>query len=205
MKWFTKKFLLIAFIGILAVNIALTVKANFNQNQQPRIIQQMEPQGKHEYIISEKLIKSKLQMKSQIVSLKQNFDKKDTYVDSSFLGERDTQLTVHGTYQFGLNTKDIRVEHIDNSNGIVYIHMGSPVLINLDIPFDSIKFDKTKGFLRLAMSEQEQKKFYKATEKQIERDLLHDKELQKQADIFNQQNVKDILKLVPGVKDVVFQ
>jgi hypothetical protein len=205
MKWELKRFLLKAFIALFAIYISVTTYKAYINPPQPRIIQQMEPQGKHEYIIDENIIKSKLQMKSQIVSLQQSFDKKSIYVDKNILGERDTQMKVHGTYQFGLNTKEIRIEHIDSQNGIIYVHLPNPVLINLDIPFNKIDFEKTSGWLRLSMSDTDKKNFYKATEKQIERDLIHDKELMKQADIFNQQNVKDILQLVPGVNDVVFK
>jgi CYTH domain-containing protein len=146
-----------------------------------------------------------LKSKSQIVSLQQDINKKDTYVDDGWTGERKTQLTVHGTYHMGLNTKDIEIKHIDSQNGIVYIKLPKPILINLDLPYDQIHFEKKQGFLRLAMDEKEEKTFYKAVEKNIERELMKDKELMKVADLNNKDVVMGLLKMLPEIKSVIFE
>jgi hypothetical protein len=176
-----------------------------NPVQPIKIIKQHEQITESKYIISEEAIMSKLKSKSQIVSLQQDINKKDTYVDDGWTGERKTQLTVHGTYHMGLNTKDIEIKHIDSQNGIVYIKLPKPILINLDLPYDQIHFEKKQGFLRLAMDEKEEKTFYKAVEKNIERELMKDKELMKVADLNNKDVVMGLLKMLPEIKSVIFE
>jgi hypothetical protein len=205
MKWILRRFILIAFIGFLALNIAMTTKAFFSKNQSIQIITPNEQISNSKYIISEEMIMSKLKSKSQIVSLEQDLHKKDTHVDDGLLGERHTELTVNGTYKMGLNTKDIEIKHIDSQNGIVYIKLGKPVLISLDIPYDQVEFDKKQGFFRLAMDEKEQKNFYKSVDKNIERELIKDKEIMKVADSMNRDVIVDLLNGLPEIKNVVFE
>jgi hypothetical protein len=196
----------IAAIGIVIIFVAINLYQSIRNTLQPiKIIQQHEQIAESKYIISEEMVMSKLRSKSQIVSLQQSIDKKNTYVDDSLLGERQTELTVHGIYKFGLNTKDIEIKHIDNENGIIFLHIGKPALISLDIPYDHVTFDKTKGWLRLSMDEKEEKQFYKAVEKNIEQELMKDRELQKQADLHNKDVVMRILKLIPEIKSVIFE
>jgi hypothetical protein len=201
------KFLLRALLVIVASFILLNTvnKAYFAKPEGIRIIQQDEQIASAKYIISEKMIMDKLQQKSQIVSLQQNLHKKDTLVDDSWMGERHTELSINGTYIMGLETKDIIIKHIDNENGILYIKLPEPKLISLEIPYDEIEFDKTQGFFRLAMNEEEQKTFYKAVEKNIRNELMSDEELLRQADVFNKDAVMDIMKLIPEIKSVVFE
>lgn len=206
LKWTFKKFLIKAMITVAALFIAINTYKAVTQPIEPiRIIQQHEQRiADSKYIISEEAIMSKLKAKSQIVSMEQTLQKTDTFVDDSLLGERKTELSVKGKYIFGLNTKDIEIQHIDNNTGTIYIKLGTPVLINLDIPFDQIKFDKTQGFFRLAMDAKEEKQFYKAVVKNIEKELIKDKELMNAADLMNRDVVENILKLIPEVENVVF-
>jgi hypothetical protein len=206
LKWKFKQFLLKALITLAALFIAInTYKAVMKSIEPIRIIQQQQEIADSKYIISEDLILSKLKSKSQIVSLQQTLHKKDTFVDDSLLGERKTELTVNGTYKMGLNTKDIEIRHIDSENGIVYIKLGKPVLISLDIPYDQVEFDKKQGFFRLAMDEKEEKNFYKSVDKNIERELIKDKELLKVADSMNRDVIMDLLNGLPEIKNVVFE
>jgi hypothetical protein len=206
LKWTFKKYLIKALLAIAALFIAInTYKAVMKPIQLVKIIQHHEQIADSKYIISEEMVMSKLKVKSQIVSMEQTLEKTDTFVDDGLLGERHTELTVNGTYKMGLNTKDIQVQHIDNQNGIVYIKLGKPVLISLDIPYDQIQFDKTQGFFRLAMDEKEEKQFYKAVHKNIETELTKDKEILKTADLMNKDVVENILKLIPEIKSIVFQ
>jgi hypothetical protein len=176
-----------------------------NPVQPIKIIKPNEQIAESKYIISEEMIMSKLKSKSQIVSLQQDLSKKDTYVDKNFFGERDTEITIHGNYKFGLETKGIQIKHIDNENGIIFLHIGKPSLISLDIPFDQIKFDKTQGWLRMSMDDKEEKTFYKAVHKNIEKELLSDKELMKQVDLHNKNVIMDLLKMIPDIKSVIFE
>jgi hypothetical protein len=206
LKWKSQSFLLKILIAYLALFVAMNAyKAVMNPTPPIRIIQQHEQVSDSKYIISEEYVLSKLKAKSQIVSTEQTLHKKDTYVDDSLFGERKTELTVKGVYKMGLNTKDIEIKHIDSQNGIVYIKLPSPVLISLDIPFDQVEFYKTKGWLRLAMSEEEQKKFYKAVDKNIETELIKDKELMQVADLMNRDVISDLLKGFPEIKNIVFE
>lgn len=207
MKLQLKMALIATFIGILLLNIALTYKANFAPQEAYKIVKQEQTQiSSSEYIISEELVMSKLQSKSQIVSLQQELNTKETMVDENWAGlERHTELSINGTYKMGLETKDIIIKHIDQGTGTVFIRLPEPVLINLNVPYDQIEFDKSKGFLRLAMDEAEEKKFYKASVKQIEKELIEDKELMKLANTYNQQVIKDILMLIPEINQIVFE
>lgn len=208
MIWKIKKILLKVLIGILALSI-LTVAVKSFYNPQPAIkIYQAHEQISNtetQYIISEEMIMSKLKSKSQIVSLQQNLNKTDTIVDENMFGKRKTELTIKGTYKMGLETKEIHINHIDSSTGIVYIKLPQPILISLEIPFDQIDFDKTQGFFRLSANEDEQKTFYKAVHKNVEKELLNDKEVMKLADTYNKDAVEDILRLIPNVKAIIFE
>jgi hypothetical protein len=206
LKWTFKRYLLKFLIAIAAIIIAMTMyKAVLKPAEQIRIITPNEQVSDSKYIISEDYILSKLRAKSQIVSMEQTLHKTDTFVDDNILGERHTELSLKGKYKFGLNTKDIEIQHIDSNNGIIYIKLGKPTLISLDIPYDQIQFDKKQGYFRLAMSEEEEKKFYKAVRANIEHELVKNKELLKVADLMNRDVVEELLKLIPEVKSVVFQ
>jgi len=206
MKLKFKRFLIAAFIGLLSLNIALTYKANFAQQEAYKVIKQEQTQiSDSAFIISEELVMSKLQSKSQIVSLQQELHTKETMVDDSWLGERHTELQLHGTYKMGLNTKDIIVKHIDSNTGTVFIQLPKPVIISLNVPYDQIEFDKSKGWARLSMDEAEEKKFYKASVKQIEKELIKDKELMKLANTYNESVIKELLFMIPDIKQVIFE
>jgi hypothetical protein len=203
-KWGFVKYLLIAIIAILAFNIA---QNTLQRNIEPiKYVSQEESQIKDsKYIISEAMIMSKLKMKSQIVSYQQDLHKKETHVDKDLLGERRTELVVNGTYKMGLNTKDIEVKHIDSEKGIAYIKLPKPTLLSLDLPYDKIEFDKKQGFFRLAMNEDEEKKFYKSIKNTIKKELSTDKEVLGQVHIFNKEVVRDILISNTNIQSIVFE
>lgn len=201
------KFLLRALLVIVASFILLNTfnRAYFAKPEGVRIIQQEEQIASAKYIISEKMIMDKLQQKSQIVSLQQNLHKESTMVDDGLLSDRHTKLTLGGTYKLGINTKDIIVKHIDKENSIVYISLPKPLLISLEIPFDKVAFDKSKGFLRLAANEEEEKQYYKAIESSIRKEIMEDKELMKQAEVFNKDAVMQIFSLMLEINKVIFE
>lgn len=201
------KYLIVALIAILTFHILTTTYNNITNPVEPiRYTEKHESEIKEsEYIISEEMVMSKLESKSQIVSLKQDLHKKEVKIDDSFFGERQTKLEINGTYKMGVNTKDISVKHIDSDSGIVYIELPKPVLISLELPYDQIGFDKTDGFFRLAMDEEEEKKFYKSAKKNIKTELMKDKELLKRVNLFNQEVVEEILTSMTEIKSVVFE
>lgn len=201
------KHLIRAFILIIAASILLTTvqKAYFTKPEGIRIIQQDEQVASSKYIISESLIKEKLQQKSQLVTLEQDIYKKATDINDSWLGDRETVLCAEGSVKMGLETKNITVLHIDNENGILYLKLPQPILISLEIPYDKVKIEKESGWARMAMNEKEKKTFYKAVEKEIHKEIMNDKELLQQADVFNKDAVMDIMKLIPEIKNVVFE
>ncbi|WP_317947283.1 DUF4230 domain-containing protein [Rossellomorea marisflavi] len=199
------KFLLRALILIAALFIAINAIRG-NSNQEPiKIVKQHEEVKEDHYIITKELIVSKLTSRSQLVSMEQDFIKLYTDVDKGFLGDRYTELTVKGKYILGLETKDIEVKHVDEEQGIVYLKLGKPTLISLEIPYDQVEFDKTKGWLRLAANEDEEVKFYKSVVKDIKKRILSDEEVIKQAELHNKQVVEDLLEMTPGVKSVIFE
>lgn len=206
LKWTFKKYLIKALIGIAVMFILVNAYKSVTNTVQPvKIIKQHHEVAESKYIISEEMVMSQLRGKSQIVSLEQSLHKKDTYVDENWAGlERHTELKVHGKYKLGIETKDIEIKHIDNENGIIYLHIGKPTLISLDIPYHEIEFKKTNGWLRMAMDEKEEKNFYKSVEKNIHNEIINNKELMKQADLHNKDVIMGLLKMIPEVKSVVF-
>jgi hypothetical protein len=206
MKFTLMKFLLKTLLIIVAIFIAInTYKGLTTPINKVEIVNPQEEIASDHYIISEKMVMSKLQSKSQIVSMQQKISKTYTDSDDNWLGQRDTKLSVEGTYKLGLNTKDIDIRHIDQESGIVYIKLGKPIMIGLDIPYNEIEFDKIQGFFRLSMNENEKQSFYKSVKKDIENKLMNNKEVLKQADLFNQDVVRDLLLSIPSVKSIVFE
>lgn len=201
-----KKYLIAACIGILAMNIAIGFKVLTKQPEEMfKYIEKHEALDISKYTISQEMILSKLKAKAQIVSLEQSIAKKDVNVDKGFFGDRVTELKLKGSFQMGLDTKDIKIRDIDDSSGTIFIQLPDPVLINLDIPFDQVEFNKTEGWARLAINDEQERNFYKAAKKHIENELLKDKDVIEQAELHNQKVIEDILKLIPQVKNVVFE
>jgi hypothetical protein len=200
------KFLLKCFLLILALFIAFNTIRGVTQPEQPiQIVKQDKQIADEHYIISEEIIMGKLQSKSQLVSMEQSISKTFTDVDDGFTGTRETELSMEATYKLGLETKDIEVKHIDSENGIIYLKLPKPTMISLEIPYDQVEFEKESGWLRLAMDEEEEKKFYKAAVKNVENEILKNKEIMKQGDLHNKDVVEDILKLIPAIKSIVFE
>jgi hypothetical protein len=206
MKFTLMKFLLKALLIIVAIFIAInSYKGLTAPINKVEIVNPQEEIKSDHYIISEKMVMGKLKSKSQIVSMQQEISKTYTDSDDSWLGQRDTKLSVEGTYKLGLNTKDIDIRHIDQESGIVYIKLGKPIMISLEIPYDEIEFSKVNGFFRLSMNEDEKQNFYKSVKKDIENKLMNNEEVLKQARLFNKDVVRDLLLSIPSVKSVVFE
>ncbi len=207
MKWKIKQILLKVALGIIAIYAATMIIGKLTQPKIDtyKVITLEEQVSSSEYIISKELILGKLTSKSQIVSLEQSFEDTSTHVDDGWTGERITEMTVKGSFLMGLETKDIQVSRIENATGLVYIKLGEPKLISLDIPFDKVNIDKTKGWLRLSLNDAEEKKFFKSVKKNVEQEIISDEEILRQTELFNQEAVREIVKLIPTVKEVVFE
>lgn len=194
-------------LGIVAFYIAFTtVYSVLHRRSEPiKVIQADEMVTSDHYIVSKDFVLGKLQSKSQIVSFEQEL-KNITFtdVDESWAGNRHTEMTLQGTYKMGLATSDIHIKHID-SNGVVYIELPEPILISLELPYDQIIIEKTQGWLRIGMNEEEKKSFYKLAEASIRNDIMSNKETLKQADAFNQAAVKEIVAMLPTIRGVVFE
>lgn len=201
----------------LLIKILLTIVATFilvnavkaivptPKEEMVRVFYEQQVSDKAQYIINKEMILGKLQSKNQIVSLEQSLENTFTHVDDGFLGKRHTDLTIKGSYKMGLETSGIKVTQIDNETGIIHIDLPEPILISLDLPFDAMEFDKTKGWLRLALDEEEEKKFYRAARTSIENDLKTNEDILRHAELFNQEAVRDLIKLIPVIKGVVFE
>ena len=203
MLWTFRKYLIKALLIVAALFIAISLYTNKGQSKEVEVIEHKSEISKAENIIDEDMILGKLKAKSQIVSLEQSFTKKSSSVDDAWYGDRHTEMKLKGEYKLGLNTKDIEVRHIDSANKIVYIMLPDPVLISLELPFDDIEFDKTQGFLRLALDEDEQKQFYKSVEKEILKEIKADEDIHMQADLNNQEVVRGLLESA-GIENVIF-
>lgn len=202
-----KKYLITILVTIIALLIIQTIYTNkFNPIQTVRYAESSDLViGETEYVITEQMVKSKLETRAQIVSLEQNLNKKETYVDDKFFGERKTELVINGTYKMGLNTGDITVRHIDSANRIVYLELPKPILISLEIPYDKVNFDKKAGWMRRKMNDKEKASFYKSAVENIRLELENDEELNRQARLFNQDVVESILTSMTEIKSVVFE
>lgn len=206
-KWLLIKFLITTAVIILIVSIGIDQYKEVTAKQltPARYIHNEEDINESVYIISKEMIMSKLEAKSQIVSLQQDLHKTETIVEDGLLGERRTELEINGTYKMGLNTEDIVVKNIDSKSGTVYIELPDPILISLELPYDELSFNKTQGFFRFSMSEEEQKDFYKSTADNIRVELLHNEELMKTADLYNQGVIEEILLTMSEIKYVHFE
>lgn len=198
------KYLIIGFITILSVFMLKSWYYNYQLSKTPIVRYEQKIEEKQKYIITQDTILSNLKIKSKIVSLEQDLHKKETMVDTTMFGERNTEIIANGSFKMGMDTKDVKIVRFDSSNLSVTLKLPKPTLISLDIPFDKVDFDKTKGFARLSMNEEEEKKFYKSTKKIIEKELMNDKNLLEQADLYNQKVVEDLVKSL-GIKNVYFE
>jgi len=201
------KFLLKALIGIvLSFTLLTTYRAATSENEiaPTRIIQHDGQISNSEYIISKELILGKLQSKSEIVSVEQEINKTDTKVDDGFFGTRSTEMNVSGTYKMGISVENIHITYIDNDSKTVYIELGKPELISLEIPYSEVDVEKVSGWLRLSMSEEETKNFYKTVHSNIKKEILNDKEIMSQANLNNQRVIKELIINLPGVEQIVF-
>ncbi|WP_182006282.1 hypothetical protein [Priestia aryabhattai] len=208
MKWKWKKLLIKIAIGILATMI-LTVGTwnaatkHSSNNEQVKIIEKHEEDNKS-YIISKESVMSKLDSTVKIVSMTEDLHKSFEDIDTKGI-DRHTELKLSGTYQMGIQTKDIHIMHIDNERGILHIKLGKPSLISLDLPYNKVLYEKTQGFLRLAMNEEEQKNFYKSAKVSIQKELLSDKEMDKKVRMYNEKAVKKLFSDIPNVRAIVFE
>lgn len=201
-----KKYLIAAIIGLLAINIAIGIKTlTAKPDEAFKYVERHEALDSNEYTISQEMLLSKLKEKSQIVSMEQSISKKDVNVDKGFLGERKTELSLNGKFKLGLETKEIKIREIDSDKGIVYMSIPKPVIISLDLPFDKTEFEKTDGWFRMSMSEEDEKRFFKSAKKNIENEILKDKEIMSQANTYNEKAIEGILTMLPAVKTVVFE
>ena len=200
-------------LAILALYLSANIYHNYKEgkNEEPvRIIEKSEEvkQSAAGYIITEEMILGKLTEELEEVSLKGKLDDNENKyikVEDNWLGERHTQLNYSGTYKMGLDKNNIEVKHIDQSTGTVYLKLPKPILISLTLPYDQIDFEKTKGFLRLAMNEDEKKQYYKSVEKDIKHQLMNNKELIRQVDLLNKAHTMETLKELSGMKNVIFE
>lgn len=210
MKWTFKKFLLKAMLALLILYSSANWYHNFmSKNEEPRIVQKAEEvkNEKAEYIITKDVIYGKLTEVREEVSLKGNLDEYDNEaikIDKTWLGERHTQLRYAGTFKMGLDRHEVEIKHIDSESETVYIKMPDPILISLNLPYDQIDFKKTKGFARLAMSEEEKKNYYKVVEKDIIKELMKNKELMRKVDLLNKEHTREILSELK-IKHIVFE
>jgi hypothetical protein len=203
-KQIIKYLIILSLLAILLV-IMFNMWNNYKQNVMVKVIRYgSQLKETDEYIITEKMVLSSLKMKSQIVSLEEELHKKQTMVDSSLFGERKTRIVVDGNFKMGLNTEDIKVIGFDSKELSVTLDLPEPVIISLEIPFDKISFSKEQGFWRASMNDEEEKDFYKTTKTIIEKELMKDKDLLKQANLCNQEVIRELIVSV-GIQHVYFK
>lgn len=209
LNWKFKQLLLKFALGLMALFILVNTAKLFVPKpvdvELVKVFYEEQVSEKVKFIISEELVLSKLQSKSEIVSMQQKLSDTFTQVEDRLIGERHTELSVKGTYLMGMETKNIKIVHIDNETATIHIKLPKPKLISLDIPYDQVTFDKTKGWASLSMNEEEKKNFYKSVRHSIENELLSSEDVLRTADLYNQEAVRDIIKLLPVIKNVVFE
>jgi hypothetical protein len=200
------KFLLKTMILILALFIAFNTIRGATQPEQPiQIVKQHKQIANEHYIISEELVRSNLKSISERATFQEDINQKHTQVDDGFLGDRQTTLNVKGTYKMGFNDEEVEVLYIDQENKVVHLKTPKPIIVSLEIPYDQIDFDKTKGWLRLAMDEDEEKAFYKSVKSSIKKKLLEDEETLENANLYNKEAIEKSLLKMSEIKGVVFE
>lgn len=200
------KYFLIAMLAFMVVRFGVDMATDFfHDADTPRYTESHEgPIVEDQYIISKEMVLSSLQAKAELVSYEQDLFKVEEHHDKSLFGQRVTELTMKGSYKMGLDTADITVTHIDNQNGTVYVELPKPKVISMDVPYDRIEFDKEQGWFRLAMSEEEQKNFYRSAINSMRNELNTDPQILQTANLYNQEVVRDLILKVSNVKRVVF-
>ena len=196
----TTKIKVVILITILLASLYLIY--NPVNNKENKIIKYDVPKTES-YIVTEEMVLSKLKSQAQIISMEQEFSNTYTHVDESWLGTRKTAFSLSGTYKVGLEVKDIQVKVY--KDGVLCLQLPKPKLISLEIPFDQIKVNKEQGFFRGEMDDEDKQSFYKVIEKDIRSEIGSNKELMKQADLYNQEVIKGILSDLAGINYIVFQ
>lgn len=199
MKLTTKIKVVILLTLIFAAVYLIYIPANTKETK----IIQYDEQKTESYIVTEEMVLSKLKSQAQIISMEQKFSNTYTHVDESWLGTRKTAFSLSGTYKVGLEVKDIQIKAY--KDGVLCLQLSKPKLISLEIPYDQIKVDKEQGFFRSEMNDEDKQSFYKVIDNDIRNEIGSDKEILKQADLYNQEVIKGILNDLAGVNYIVFQ
>jgi hypothetical protein len=114
-------------------------------------------------------------------------------------------MKINGKFKFGINVADIKREDILISNGNVIIKMPEIALISLEIPYDKIEIEKSKGWFRSDFTEDDRQLLYKTSKDSILKQILNDENTINNANISTQNAIKTILMMIPEVDSVSFR
>jgi hypothetical protein len=159
-------------------------------------------------IIDREAIITAIRSEAQIVGLSGEVDKEVRYHDENFFGQREVTMRLTGTFKLGVNIADIRSDRVfvetNGDHNVVTIVMPKPVLIALDLPYDQMRIDEDKSWLRRHFSDEQLRELYVEARGLVIGELSTDEATQRKAQELTQQAIEHLLRVIPNVDEVRF-
>jgi hypothetical protein len=155
-------------------------------------------------LVDREAIITALRSEAQIVGLSGEVDKAVRYSDENFFGAREVTMRLTGTFKLGVNIADIRSDRVFVDGNTVTIVMPKPVLIALDLPYNQMRIDEDKSWLRRHLSDEQLRELYVEARGLVIGELSTDEETQKRAKELTQQAIEQLLRVIPNVDEVRF-
>jgi hypothetical protein len=155
-------------------------------------------------IIDREAVITALRSEAQIVGLSGEVDKQVRYSDENWFGAREVTMRLTGTFKIGVNIADIRSDRVFVADNVVTIVMPKPVLIALDLPYDQMRIDEDKSWLRRGLSDEKLRELYVQARGLVIGELSTDEVTQKRAQELTQQAIEQLLRVIPNVDEVRF-
>lgn len=200
-----KKILIL--IIILTISITTFIGINHFNNQKNSF---EEVTGKISipvvHMIDKQMVINKLTENLQIVGLEGDIEKEFQYQDSKWFGDKSFTMTLHGNFKMGFNIDDIDIESIviTDDNEII-INTPDITLISLELPYDKIKINKQVDLLRKDFSETDRQLLYSKASESIKQEILNNRTINNDSIVASQNAIKNILLMIPEVKNVSFK
>ncbi len=217
-KW--KKLIVCVILGLFFLGFFVGKTNVIKNNEAP---QQVTPKIgmtiiKKAEIIDKKMVIKAIYGKQQIVGMEAQVSKSYTYTDKIFedtnikvldwinhkLGDRSYQVYLDATAKMGIDLQDLKLEDINVTDDTIFIKMPKSILISLEIPYEKAIVKPDVGLLRFELKENEKQFLFGEASKSLRAEVLENKELASKASSGVQDALKNLLSVVPNVKNIVF-
>ena len=217
-KW--KKLIVCVILGLFFLGFFVGKTNVIKNNEVP---QQVTPKIgmtiiKKAEIIDKKMVIKAIYGKQQIVGMEAQVNKSYTYTDKIFedtnikaldwishkLGDRSYQVYLDATAKMGIDLQDLKLEDINVTDDTIFIKMPKSILISLEIPYEKAIVKPDVGLLRFELKENEKQFLFGEASKSLRAEVLENKELASKASSGVQDALKNLLSVVPNVKNIVF-